>query len=231
MIGGVQRRLRASARLRGLSALLRVLRDALPDSRQRADRELSREFEREDPWGYDTKYGSRRFGRELELIDSVSSRRKMHVVLEVGCAEGHFTELLAPRCDSLLAVDVSSVALDRARTRCRDTPNVHFAHWDLRTDDVPGEFDLVVATSVLEYLKSPRALRVARAKLVAAVRPAGWLLIGNVRLAPAVERSRWGRLVPRGAFHVNRFVAEHPDLDVVAHTGGDDYLELLLVKR
>jgi 2-polyprenyl-3-methyl-5-hydroxy-6-metoxy-1,4-benzoquinol methylase len=192
---------------------------------------LSREFQRVDPWGYGTAEGCRRFARELEIIDSVAPCGVIHSALEIGCAEGHFTQVLAPRCDSLLAVDVSLVALQRARERCRATSNVRFRHWDLRTDEIPGEFDLVVATSVLEYLRSPRALRAARAKLAEAVRPEGWLLVGNVRLAAAVEGARWARRFPRGAFHVNSFVAEHPDLDVVAETGGEDYLETLLVRR
>jgi predicted TPR repeat methyltransferase len=37
--------------------------------------------------------------------------------LELGCSVGTFTELLAPRCRSLLAVDVSQRAVDRTRAR------------------------------------------------------------------------------------------------------------------
>lgn len=227
----MQRRLPASTRLRGVSAFLRVLMDALRDSGRRAERELARAFQEEDPWEYGTANGARRFARELEVIDSIAPRGGVHRALEIGCAEGHFTQLLAPRCDSVLAVDVNSVALDRARQRCRAATNVRFQDWDLRTDEIPGQFDLVVATSVLEYLKSRRALYASRAKLAAAVLPGGWLLVGNVRLGSVVERARWSRLFPRGALHVNSFMAEHPDLDLVAETGGEDYLEMLLVKK
>jgi SAM-dependent methyltransferase len=206
-----------------------VLGDAIRDSGARAESELEREFERRDPWGYETARGARRFARELDLIDRVAGRGALDAVLEVGCAEGHFTQQLAPRCHSLLAVDVNPVALQRARERCRAEPNVHFQQLDFRTDEVPGQFDLVVATSLLEYFTSRRALRRAREKLAEAVREGRWLLMGNVQQA-TLERAPWAQLLPRGAAPVNAFVAKHPDLHVVAETGGDDYLEMLLVK-
>ena len=52
--------------------------------------------------------GDRRFGRALE----------------VGCSIGVLTELLAARCDALLAVDVSVRAVERARARLTGAPHV-----------------------------------------------------------------------------------------------------------
>jgi trans-aconitate methyltransferase len=153
----------------------------------------------------------------------------MGMAFEIGCGEGHFTEILAPRCESLLAVDVNTTALERARRRCRDLANVRFEHWDLRSDDVPDRFDLVVATSVLEYLKNPLSLWRARAKLAQALRPGGVLLVGNVRLDPVVENARWARLLPRGAGPVDAFVSRHPRLDMVAHSNANGYLETVFV--
>ena len=151
------------------------------------------------------------------------------MAFEIGCGEGHFTEILAPRCESLLAVDVNTTALERARRRCRDLANVCFEHWDLRSDDVPGRFDLVVATSVLEYLRSPLSLRRARTKLAQALRPGGILLLGNVRLDPVVENARWARILPRGAGPVDAFMSRHPRLEVVAHSNANGYLETVFV--
>ena len=180
---------------------------------------------------YGAPRATRRFARELAMLDAAGLGEGIPTVLEIGCAEGHFTELLAPRCRSLLAVDVNRVALDRARRRSRGRSNVEFRRWDLRSGPVLGQFDLVVATSVLEYFKSPRALRAARAKLVASLRPGGLLLVGNVQMAPSIEKAKWGRTLPRGARNVNVFIARHPQLELVDQAGAEGYLEVLLVKR
>jgi SAM-dependent methyltransferase len=214
-----------------LRAFVRVLADALLDSGERSERELAREFEREDPWTYDTPRGRRRFARELALLDAAGVGGTIPAALEIGCAEGHFTELLADRCRSLLAVDVNRVALERARRRASGRSNVEFLRWDLRSEPVLGQFDLVVATSVLEYFKSPQALRHARAKLVASLRPGGLLLIGNVGMSPSIEKAKWGRVLPRGAANVNAFVSRHPCLEVVKEAYGEGYVDMLLVKQ
>jgi SAM-dependent methyltransferase len=212
-------------------AFMRIVVDAGLDSGQRAAAVLDREFECRDPWNYDSPAGARRFERELDLIRSVTRGTLVDTALEIGCAEGAFTERLAPYCKTLLAVDINMVALERARQRCNGLANVHFQPWDLRYDDPPGVFDLVVATSVLEYFQSPRALRVARSKLIEVLRPRGWLLVGNVRAAPIVEEARWIRRLPRGGLQINAFIAEHSHLETVAKDGDDNYSEVILARR
>lgn len=216
---------------RSAVTFVRLLREAVRDSSREAELELGREFRRHDPWGYDSADGQRRFDRELRLIDSAVEGGKVGNGLEIGCAEGAFTRHLAARCESLLAVDVNESAIERARERCRGIPNVEFQRWDLRTDIPPGSFDLVVVTGVLEYFKSRRSLLAARSKLVATVRPGGWILIGNVRMGDVVERAAWASRLVRGGRHVNAFIAQHPDLKVVAEDGDLQYLEMLLKRR
>jgi SAM-dependent methyltransferase len=228
MIDAPVRRQPASLLPRSAVAFVLVLRDAVFDTGGRAEDELAREFDREDPWGYETPAGRRRFERELQLIESVAGAERIGSALEIGCGEGHFTELLAPRCEALLAVDMNAVALERTRRRCRGMANVRLETWNLRSDEVPGQFDLVVATSVLEYFRSPWSLRRARDKLARAVRPEGHLLLGNVRLDPVVEGARWTRLLPRGAAPVNAFVARHPQLEVLAESDVNGYLATML---
>src|SRR5207244_3702546 len=132
----------------------------------------------------------------------------------VGCAEGTFTQLLAPHCASLLAVDVSAIALGRARQRAYDSA-VEFRQWNLQSDPAPaGEYDLVVACSVVEYLRRPAAVRAARDKLVAATAPGGWLLLENTRFAPT--EGRWGRRLRLGARALDAYFSAHPALERVA---------------
>jgi len=71
------------------------------------------------PWDYASPREQARFHHAAELLDVVRGNTCFRKALEVGCAEGAFTEFLAPRCESLLAVDVSAAALERALTRRR----------------------------------------------------------------------------------------------------------------
>src|SRR5690606_22827255 len=50
-------------------------------------------FERENPWKYDASYEQIKYQRTLSLLEG----EKLARVLEVACAEGHFTLQLAPR--------------------------------------------------------------------------------------------------------------------------------------
>lgn len=101
-----------------------------------------------DPWGLagsaneDTKYAL-----TLELCGEGPFER----ALEIGCGEGLFTTQLAPRCESLLAVDISSRAVERARERCADFPQVACEARTLPAAYPEGLFDLVVASDVLYF--------------------------------------------------------------------------------
>ena len=44
--------------------------------------------------------------KNARMVDSVRGGKRFRNALEIGCAEGAFTELLADRCHSLLAVDI-----------------------------------------------------------------------------------------------------------------------------
>lgn len=187
------------------------------DSPARAQIELNREFEpREDPWDYATiSCQQHRIRGELEMLDAVHGTAPFAHALEVGCAEGIFTELLAPRCDSLTALDISTVALARARQRLHACERVHFAHWDLRVDTLSDTYDLIVIIHALEYIRNPVYIRRARAKLVKALRPGGYLLVGTMKVAEIYEKAWWGKYFLRSGKRINDFFAEHPDLEEV----------------
>ena len=133
--------------------------------------------------------------------------------MEIGSAEGSFTEVLATRCDSLFVVDLSPTALARTQNRCAWGPHIRFSQWNLLSDQVPGAFDLIVATGVLEYFTPRRRFMPARVKLIDALKDGGYLLIESTRSNPIVENSEWGKFLIRGV-GINNFVAAHPALSV-----------------
>ena len=214
-----------------------AIREAWRDSPARGQAELNHEFEpREDPWDYTTvSHQQGRIRSEVEMLDAIRGEKQFASALEVGCAEGLFTEVLAPRCESLLAVDISPVALSRAGQRLQNQPNARFAQWDLRVDPVPGSYDLIVIIHALEYVRNPIYVRRARAKLVNSLRPGGYLLIGTMKIADIYENAWWGRYLLRSGKRINQFFSRHPALKLVRTAEfylGKDYVafDILLQK-
>lgn len=118
-------------------------------------RKMNRVFSRrEDPYGYDC------VPYELERLSSmqaaVRDRRWRHA-LELGCAEGAFTALLAAGAERVTAVDISPVALERARRRLARASGIEWVCADIRAwEPADGaRADLVVLGDVLYYLDKP----------------------------------------------------------------------------
>jgi 2-polyprenyl-3-methyl-5-hydroxy-6-metoxy-1,4-benzoquinol methylase len=136
-------------------------------------RKMNRVFARgADPYDYAHKpYELAR----LAAMEAALGGRRYKNALEVGCAEGIFTERLSAAADLVIALDISKVALDRARARCQGRP-VSFVESDLR-DWAPDArtFDVVVLGDVLYYLDKPGVKDVFEATFP---RLAGWLSPG-----------------------------------------------------
>jgi SAM-dependent methyltransferase len=183
-----------------------------------------------DPWDYQGAAGHERHHRALALLDLVPPG-SVDDALEIGCAEGQFTELLTTRCQSVVAVDISPIALERARVRRDWGDAVTFGQWDLRVDPLPDRFSLVVVMDVLDHFGRPSALRAARTKLVDALRPGGWLLLGNSRQSELFEQRWWGGWLVRGGRRIEGYVAAHPLLERVAAVEGGFYTLALLRRQ
>ncbi len=124
-----------------------------------------------DPWDYETSdYEQGKYRRTLEFLPEATG-----ATLEIGCSIGVFTEMLAPRCASLLAVDFSPTALERARERLAGAEGVEFRRAQLPEETPAGPFDTIVAAEVLYYW-SPELVRTGLEKLEAALAPGGTLL-------------------------------------------------------
>jgi predicted TPR repeat methyltransferase len=200
--------------------LLLSLGIALRDSSRRSRAELDAAFAgASDPWKYSRAEERARHATELGMLDAADAGR-LPRVLELGCAEGLFTERLALRCDELVAVDISAISLERARSRCAAHSHVRFEQWDLREwpRETAGAFDLVVAIHVLEYIRSPFALARVRRSMVGSLKAGGLLLVANVYQGSLNETSWWGKFILQGGNWINDFIADHPGLEVISST-------------
>lgn len=128
-----------------------------------------------DPWGLETRpYEAAKFDCSVEALDG----RQYPRGFEVGCAGGSLTRRLAAQTSQLLAVDISETALDRARRRCADQPQVRFARMAF-PNQMPMEagFDLIVLSEVAYYWDDADLDRAATFVSQALVRGGDLLLV------------------------------------------------------
>jgi 2-polyprenyl-3-methyl-5-hydroxy-6-metoxy-1,4-benzoquinol methylase len=205
--------------------LKRLLLEPQRTNRERVDRDFRLQI---DPFRYATNpIEHTRFCQQQQMLEHARGAKRFPRALEIGGAEGVFTEVLADRCDSLLVTDVSSTALARSRARRHWDASVHFEQWDLLRDPIPGSFDLIVVAGVLEYFTRPRTLRRVRTKLAESLNPEGYLLVASTRANPVIENSWWGRSLVRGKW-INEFVARHQALQVVENLTTEKFAITLL---
>ncbi|WP_051551357.1 bifunctional PIG-L family deacetylase/class I SAM-dependent methyltransferase [Nocardioides sp. URHA0020] len=129
-----------------------------------------------DPWGIDDRWYEQ---RKRDLTLSVLPRRTFGRGLEIGCSTGALSARLAERCDDLLAVDSSPVAVAAARLRLADTGvRVELMHPPSEWPD--GELDLVVVSEMAHFL-SPRELRGLVERVRASLAPYGVVVLCHWR--------------------------------------------------
>ena len=112
--------------------------------------------------------------------------------LELGGGNGSIAEWLSTTVGpsgSVTAVDINPVLLHLVPAQ-----NLSVHQMDVRTDDLPsGSFDLVTCRALLHQIAdyAPAVL----ARMGAAVKPGGWLLIQepDFHLAPTTEPEAWAR--------------------------------------
>ena len=116
------------------------------------------------------------------------------VVLELACAEGHFTKMLSPRVAELLATDISEITSAR-REVMRRLQQCLLSRLDLVQDPITGPFDLIVCSEVLYYLEDLAILREVARKIAGALSDGGNLLMAHANLVvdePDCPGRDWG---------------------------------------
>ena len=132
-------------------------------------------FASEDPWNYASPYEQLKYRRTLELLPA---DRPIGRAIELACAEGMFTRMLAPRVGSLTASDISSVAIERAAARCREAgfDNVTPLLLDFFRQPIGEDWDLIVSSEVLYYMGAADELEAFAGAIEAALAPGGLFL-------------------------------------------------------
>jgi hypothetical protein len=102
-----------------------------------------------DPWDFETSdYEAQKYQTTIKALPNP----RYSNALEVGGSIGVLTALLAQRCDSLLSLDVSQIAQQKAIARCQDLPQVRFKIAQVPQDYPDEMFDLTLLSEVGYYL-------------------------------------------------------------------------------
>ena len=101
-----------------------------------------------DPWGLADRFYEK---RKRQLLMSSLPRERFRRAFEPGCATGLLTEMLAPRCDQLLATDIAQSAVTRTQRRVARFPNVSVTLAQIPIAWPTGSFDLIVISEVGYY--------------------------------------------------------------------------------
>ena len=130
-----------------------------------------------DPWGYTTRFKEiAKFRATIQALPKVQFKN----AFEIACAIGVITEKLAPKCDRLLSVDCSELALVEARKRCSHLPQVRFEQMQIPQQFPNEKFDLILFSEVGFFFTMPDLLE-TKQKIIDALLPGGYLLMVHFR--------------------------------------------------
>jgi 2-polyprenyl-3-methyl-5-hydroxy-6-metoxy-1,4-benzoquinol methylase len=136
---------------------------------------------RGDPWELETSnWEHERYSRLVAMLDKPRYGR----VLEIGCGAGTFTRRLAGLADEVLALDVSSEAIAKARAAQSDLKQVEFRIGNIMDYKLREEepWDLIVMSETvyfLGWLYSFFDVSWFAAEMFDATRPGGQMLLAN----------------------------------------------------
>lgn len=129
------------------------MRPSLFNRREAADSDNAFESkyrQHPDPWDFKfSRYERRRYAATLAALRHARYAR----AFEPGCSIGELTALLAARCDSVLATDISFTAARRAVVRCAEFPGVEVKCSDIRLELPTQPFDLIVFSEIGYYFE------------------------------------------------------------------------------
>lgn len=146
-----------------------------------------------DPWNY---RASRFEAFKRRALLQACGDRPLGRALELACAIGETSHVLASRCLRLLALDASPTAVGHASRTYRHMPRLAFRRAELPQGMPRGPFDLIVVSELAYYL-TPLALRSLMRKAERELAPGGRLVVlhhltpfGDAAQIPALAQQR-----------------------------------------
>jgi len=111
----------------------------------------------EDPWQIGSA-DARRYEIYLQTLERLKPAGGFASALDLGCGKGAFTARLAGLARSVTGVEISDIAVSKARSA---HPDICFIQGDARRLSAMrfagGSFDLVVCSDLIAYFSPPEA--------------------------------------------------------------------------
>ena len=118
------------------------------------------------------------FGGRTELLPLVGLLDPSWLVADLGCGTGHFTQLVAPFVEQVIAVDDSAAMLRAAKARIGEAENVAIRRGGLEELPVEsGVVDLACLMLVLPYVAEPQPVIAEAARIL---KPGARLLVSDL---------------------------------------------------
>jgi LmbE family N-acetylglucosaminyl deacetylase len=172
----------------------------------------------DDPWGFESRWYEE---RKRDILLASLPDRSYGQVLEVGSSTGVLSQALAGRAsDRLVGVDVSEVAVERARRRNADLPHASFERMPVPADWPSGAFDLVVVSEVGYYLDPPDLTGLIE-RILGSLNPQGAVVLCHWRHPVA------GRVIDGDGVH-EVFAARQEFTRLARHLEEDFVLDVLV---
>lgn len=112
-----------------------------------------------DPWKFrSSDYERSKYAATLAALP----RAKYRICIEAGCSIGELTRLLADRCESVTGLDISQVAIAKAKRRNADLTHVQFVQGELPECWPKEPTDLIVLSEILYFLTADEIVRLAK---------------------------------------------------------------------
>lgn len=181
-------------------------------------------------WDFTTPDELDRYQRVLTLVRNSRGPAGFDRILEIGCGQGLFTDLLAPCADAVVGMDISGSACELAKQRCAGHPNVTIRLDNLFTARLAGPYSLILAMCVLQYVHGKDQHAQLAARLHQALAPGGLLLINEVRLPQRYEHSWWANALVEGGVQYAGFLERWPGFRCVYREYLENYVIVLFEK-
>lgn len=145
-------------------------------------------FKQADPWAYFTSdYEQRKYKKQIAVIRD-HAVEPLNAILEIGCAEGAHTRMLAEAFPSskITAIDISPRAIQRAQYNLRSYTKVEPIQADIIefVKNIPDQcYDVIVWSESVYYLGDRLSLRQLfefLTKVIGKLRQGGLLCMANI---------------------------------------------------
>lgn len=91
-----------------------------------------------------------------EMTKALDRLPELGKTAELGCGTGYFTEKITPKCESIIATDLSERLLNVAKMRLRENSNVMFQKEDCSETSFQNKsFDSVFMANLIHVVESP----------------------------------------------------------------------------